>query len=131
MAETTPLEHKAVEQEGERITLGGKTFIVPPLCIDQLRLVVPAIRSMARTGTDITAESIDGLVTINYVAISLNYPDLSRDKFKAMRVGFTELMGNVAAIARACGLDWVEAKPKPGDAPPGEAGAGPQATGTA
>lgn len=63
---------------GTSITLGDKTFIVPPLSLRSAKELLPRLNGI-KLGVLPSADDIDTMVDVVLAAIKRNYPDIERD----------------------------------------------------
>ncbi len=83
------------------IALGGRTFLVRPLTLRQLRNILPAF---ARAADFSDERGFDGALDIIAAAVSRDAPDVTRDGLLDLEASPAELAGALAAIARLSGL---------------------------
>ena len=74
-----------VEFEGEPVTLGRRTFVVPALSVKQARELWPEILEMDQ---GITKQNLpqkqSQMIAIITAAISRNYPDITKDEIETL-----------------------------------------------
>lgn len=91
-----------------KITLGGKSWTVPPLPWKICRVVEPvivrdffAIHDPIADGDD---NAVDRLVGAVFAALHHVDPDLAREDLDALAFGRSELSDALTAVAGACGM---------------------------
>ncbi len=76
--------------DGEKISLGGKEFVVPPLSFKQLRKFLPMIHTFtagADSNSDFlggSSQMIDTMLMIILAALNRNYPDMTPDDLEEL-----------------------------------------------
>jgi len=68
--------------DGEKLILGGREFIVPPINLKRLKNLLPLIESLTKE-TD-TLKQMDGTSQILHAALSRNYPEITLDEVEEM-----------------------------------------------
>ena len=106
------------------ITLGGRSFEIPPLAVKQNRIIDPLIISLlpvfSNWSTDkasiskIEQKQYDDLLTIAYTAITRALPSFKKEEFEELPVTLPELIFAFTTIAQQTG---VFARGTPGEAP--------------
>ncbi|HVA15460.1 MAG TPA: hypothetical protein VNF99_19585 [Stellaceae bacterium] len=94
------------------ITLGGRSYILRPLTLGQLRSVLPAFARAAGLAQE---DAIDAAIDILAAALTRDHPALDRDALLGIEMRPAELVAAVDAIARLSGL--VEGGAAPGEEP--------------
>jgi hypothetical protein len=106
----------------ETISLGGKTWTIPPLPFVVCKKMQPALirlsqKAVHAASTDnlsaFTEEDIEDLAKWVWTATQ-NASDgeaVTRDQFEHLRFSVQDLLVAYPPVARACGLKWGKAKP--------------------
>jgi hypothetical protein len=72
--------------DGERLKVGDREFMVPPLNWRRIRKILPVLERMkdftAGGGLVITESMLDDSITVIHEAVSRNYPELTRDELE-------------------------------------------------
>lgn len=95
-----------------RITLSGKSFMLRPLTLGQLRTILPAFARAAGLQRE---EAVDAAIDILAAALSRDAPEVTRATLLDWEMLPVELIAAVDAIARLSGL--VTQENAPGEAP--------------
>jgi hypothetical protein len=99
--------------DSPQVTLGGRSWPVPPLAVRQNRVIDPLILSLLPTFAALDAEQAalrlqakeyDALLLIAYTALTRAHPQLTREAFDEMPITLPELIGAFETIARQTGL---------------------------
>jgi hypothetical protein len=122
----------------QKVTLGGKEFLVPPLVIKQLRVVFPSLGKIVKllnaanpmaALSSMEQEDFDRILDVVFVGVSGGSPGFRREQFDALTASPDEIFGALLAVGRAAGLKMAEKKEgAAGDGAAGEAGATSQST---
>jgi hypothetical protein len=65
---------------GKLLTLGGRTFTVPPLGMKKLRDLLPRLEKLQSAEGITQAEQIDTVIEAAVAAIQRNYPDVTAEE---------------------------------------------------
>jgi hypothetical protein len=87
---------------GVEITLGGETFIVPPLNFRALRTHLDAIAGMT-TGVPLSRDQLDMAVALILTALRRNYPQMDADRLEEL-LDMANIKIVLPAILGASGL---------------------------
>jgi hypothetical protein len=90
---------------GIKISMGGSDYEVPPLTLGQLKRLQPII---ARLGSQDQNEIFDAISEIVQVALSRNYPSISKEQVEDL-LDLANCADTVAAVLRGSGLKLGEA----------------------
>ena len=80
--------------DGEKLVLGGREFIVPPINLKRLKQLYPLIETLAQE-TD-ALKQMDGTSQILHAALTRNYPEITLDEVEEMVD-----LGNFASVLKA------------------------------
>ncbi|HEV8015216.1 MAG TPA: hypothetical protein VGP48_06765 [Stellaceae bacterium] len=83
------------------ITLGGRSFMLRPLTLGQLRSVLPAFARAAGLAHE---DAIDAAIDILAAALERDHAAMTRDALLGIELRPAELIAAVDAIARLSGL---------------------------
>jgi hypothetical protein len=74
--------------DGDRLKLGDREFVVPPLNWRRIRKIMPILERMkditAGGGLTITESMLDDSLTVIFEAVSRNYPEITRDDLEEL-----------------------------------------------
>jgi len=98
-------ENQAPRFPGDKVTIGDREFVVPPLTFKQIRNLEPQIKLMGsgdiRPGE--TQEKFNALITVVHAALSRNYPQLSRDDLEDL-IDLSNVLPVVNAVMGVSGF---------------------------
>jgi hypothetical protein len=104
--------------DGERLKLGDRECVVPPLNWRRIRKILPILGRMkditAGGGLTITEPMLDDSVTVIYEAVSRNYPDITRDELEEL-VDLVNAPKVIMAVMGLSGLLQGEPAPSIGE----------------
>jgi hypothetical protein len=106
----------------ETITLGGKTWVIPPLPFKVCkRMQSPLIRISEKAIEAVHTKRINAFVDDDIETLACwvweatqnaeEGDKLTMEEFEALRFSVQDLLGAFPAVARACGLKWGPSKP--------------------
>lgn len=106
---------------GVAISMGGREWTIPPLTLGQLRQLMPKVRELSNTNTQIGEAQIGVLVEIVFAALQRNYPDMTLDRVEDLLD-----LGNAAPVLNAVltGSGLRPRAPQPGEAMAPDHGSG-------
>jgi hypothetical protein len=67
--------------DGIAVTIEGREFIVPPLCLRDIKRLLPVMESIEGLPP---IGMLDALVDIIHTALARNYPELTKDELEGM-----------------------------------------------
>lgn len=70
--------------EGEKLKLGDKEYVIPPLTWRRIRELLPVLGriKISPVGLEITGEMLDDYATVILAALNRNYPDMTRESLE-------------------------------------------------
>lgn len=97
------------------VTLGGKTWKIPPLAVRQNKLIDPLlldlIQTFAQWQTDkigamasLSREKYESLLTACFIACTRAEPELKRQQFEDLPITLPEMIAAYPVIAQQTGL---------------------------
>lgn len=86
--------------DGEKITLGGQEFVLPPLPLAKM----PKIKALMSGSEDITDEFTDGFVNAIFWSLQRNYGDTVRREFVEESIDMTNWQSVQQAFMKANGF---------------------------
>jgi hypothetical protein len=103
--------------DGERLKVGDREFVVPPLNWRRIRKILPVLERMkdltAGGGLVITESMLDDSITVIHEALSRNYPELTRDELEDL----VDLVNAPQLIMAVMGLSGLlQGEPQPAEA---------------
>lgn len=82
---------------GQEMTLGGTTFVVPPIALGALKTLLPKIQSLQLSDQGVPGiAQVEDALEICLAALKRNYPDLTLEQ-----LGDLVDLGNFNALVRA------------------------------
>jgi hypothetical protein len=99
--------------EGQKVNLGGRDFVVPPLNLRALRILGPRFAELSQNAVAgvIGPDQIDTMIEVVHAAMVRNYPEITKEELEDLLD-----MGNIARVFQA-----VAAQSGMKQAPSGEA----------
>lgn len=92
--------------EGTPVTVGDKTYIVPPLSLGKMRKYLPMIKQLT-SGVELDAlndEHFEMSSDIVFSSLKRNYPDLSKEFMEEEILNIDNLKEFIEAVCSASGL---------------------------
>jgi hypothetical protein len=105
--------------EGERLKVGDREFVVPPLNWRRIRKILPILERMkditAGGGLTITEPMLDDAITVIHEALTRNYPEITLDELEDL----VDLVNAPTVIMAVMGLSGLlQGEPAPAEAMP-------------
>ena len=100
--------------EGQKVNLGGRDFVVPPLNLRALRILGPRFAELASLSGNTAVfdpASLDTMVDIIHAAIVRNYPEITKDELSDLLD-----MGNLGPVFQAVAAQSGMRQVSPGEA---------------
>lgn len=104
--------------EGQKLNLGGRDFIVPPLNIKALRILGPRFNQLQKIADSgdlaemFNGDNLDTLVDVVHAAIVRNYPDVTREEMEDL----IDLANLQPLFMSICGQSGLQQKGPRGEA---------------
>ena len=91
---TTSTPAAAVRFAGKSVTIGDRSFVVPPIALGKLKELLPRLGAFNFDDpTKIDPEALDTVTELTLAALNRNYPDLTRDQLEELLD-----LGNLAEV---------------------------------
>ncbi len=102
---------------GTKLIIGERELIVPPLTLKHLRTLGPRLKDLGEIKADAlpTDEQFDLIGEVVHMALSRNYPDMTRDEVDGL-LDIGNMFYMVNAVLAASGFERGAAKGAPGEA---------------
>lgn len=113
--------------EARNMTLGGRTFAVPPLPLSVTRQIYPICRKLSLKGAlvdrvieegllaGMTDEDMTDLANVDFACAQVAAPDLTRDMFDALPITPPQLFDAFFYVARYQTGMWIPVEAPAGD----------------
>ncbi len=101
-----------VKIPGVLLQIGGRHFVVPPLNFRSLRQIQPKLSSLTSGGAVPDVEQLDSINEIVHLALSRNYPELTREELEDL-IDLDNLRDLIGAIMGVSGLEKTTEDAKP------------------